>query len=112
MKRTSIQSLQNRYLLTGLHACGDLSATMIRLFKESDSIQALVSVACCYIKLTTDSNDRGKEFRSEACVRSRTCYPMSDFVKSVEGHQLSYKSLKLACHGLEAFQLRLKSKIL
>ena len=81
---------------------------MVRIFRESESIQVLVSVACCYIKLTTDSGDPGKDFRSEVCVKSRTCYPMSDFVKSVKGHELSYKALKLACHGIEAFQLRLK----
>ena len=98
-----------RCLLTGLHACGDLSATMIRLFKESEDIQALVSVACCYIKVTTDSGDPGKEFRSKTCVKNRICYPMSEYVKNICGHQLSYTALKLACHGIEAFANRLKS---
>ena len=91
----------SRCLLTGLHACGDLSATMIRLFIESRSIHSLVSVACCYIKLTTDSDDPGKEFRFKPCASNRICYPMSAYTRRIAHHQLSYRALKLACHGLE-----------
>lgn len=43
-------------VLTGLHACGDLSTTMIRMYTESEHIRGLVSVACCYHKLTTKAD--------------------------------------------------------
>ena len=95
-----------RCLLTGLHACGDLSATMIRLFKESEDIQALVSVACCYMKLTTDFEEKDKTLR--ICTSDKPCYPMSSFVKSMEKHKLPYKARELACHAVEDFYLRLK----
>ncbi|XP_076802452.1 methyltransferase-like protein 25B isoform X2 [Clavelina lepadiformis] len=94
-------SADNRhFLLTGLHACGDLSATMVRLFKESSSIKSLISVSCCYMKLTTDciNNDACDVTRS-----SQIYYPMSDYVKSLENHELCYEFRKLACHSNEDY---------
>jgi len=78
---------------------------MIRLFKESDDICALVSVACCYMKLTTDS-DENKPFR--ICETNTTSYPMSEFTKSLPSHELHYKARELACHAIEDYSIRLK----
>ncbi|RKO84955.1 methyltransferase domain-containing protein [Blyttiomyces helicus] len=41
----------DRWLLCGLHTCGDLAPAMIRHFLESNA-QVLVGVGCCYNKLT------------------------------------------------------------
>ena len=35
-------------LLCSLHACGDLSPTMLRIFHENSLIKAIVNVGCCY----------------------------------------------------------------
>ena len=43
-----------RFLITGLHACGDLTPTMLRVFVKCPSSRGLVSVPCCYMKLTQD----------------------------------------------------------
>ncbi|CAO3600277.1 unnamed protein product [Absidia cylindrospora] len=43
---TATQSLP--WLICGLHACGDLSSTMLRLFTQRSEIRALVNVGCCY----------------------------------------------------------------
>ena len=42
------------FVITGLHACGDLTPTMMRVFVNCASASSLVSVACCYHKLTPD----------------------------------------------------------
>ena len=42
------------FVLTGLHACGDLTATMLRVFVNCPQAVGLASVSCCYMKLTTD----------------------------------------------------------
>ena len=39
-------------ILTGLHPCGDLTPTLIRLFKNIDQIKILIFIGCCYNKLT------------------------------------------------------------
>ena len=39
--------------LSGLHACGDLSATLLRSFVATQQCRYVASVACCYMKLTT-----------------------------------------------------------
>lgn len=42
----------NRLVLAGLHACGDLTAVLLRVFATCDAVVALASVACCYMKLS------------------------------------------------------------
>ena len=103
---TSFDSSLKQCLLTGLHACGDLSAAMVRLFKESEDICALVSVACCYMKLTTEDED----VSSRVCTSARINYPMSAFAKSISSHKLSYKARELACHAVEDYCTRLKGR--
>ena len=42
------ESHLSRQLLTGLHTCGDLASSMLRIFCVNDSIKALCNVGCCY----------------------------------------------------------------
>ncbi|XP_046574799.1 probable methyltransferase-like protein 25 isoform X2 [Haliotis rubra] len=37
-----------RLLLTGLHTCGGLGSSLVRLFVNSPSVRAMCNVACCY----------------------------------------------------------------
>ena len=39
-------------VLAGLHACGDLTPTLLRVFVNCPAVSALVSVGCCYMKLS------------------------------------------------------------
>ena len=41
--------------LSGLHTCGDLATTMIRVFINLPCAKILSSIGCCYMKLTTHS---------------------------------------------------------
>lgn len=90
------QCPQEPLLLTGLHACGDLSATLLRLFAACPHIVGITSVACCYMKLSTGEV-------------AQPGYPMSDWVSGLPGHQLSYKAREGACHAIEDYLLRLES---
>ena len=40
------------FILTGLHACGDLTPTFLRFFVNCSTAQGLASVGCCYMKLS------------------------------------------------------------
>lgn len=51
--------------LTGLHTCGDLSPTSIRIYNKHAYIKTLCNVGCCY-HLLTESNG----------------FPMSDYLKT------------------------------
>ncbi|XP_074650744.1 methyltransferase-like protein 25B [Tubulanus polymorphus] len=81
------------FILTGLHACGDLTPTIIRVFTQSPQMSALVSVGCCYMKMT--------------CGEDLNGFPMSDFVKSLPDHDLSFEARSSACHFNENYQQRL-----
>ena len=40
--------------LLGLHTCGDLAPTLLRIFSTLPNCSGVVSVGCCYMKLTVD----------------------------------------------------------
>ncbi|EPS72956.1 hypothetical protein M569_01800, partial [Genlisea aurea] len=50
------------FLLAGLHACGDLSVTMLRTFVECEDVKALVSIGCCYNLLSEEDDDGHRGF--------------------------------------------------
>ncbi|KAG9136540.1 hypothetical protein Leryth_014378 [Lithospermum erythrorhizon] len=45
---SSGSSCNSTLVLAGLHACGDLSVTMLRTFLECEEVKAVVSIGCCY----------------------------------------------------------------
>ncbi|NWV38405.1 RRNAD protein, partial [Grantiella picta] len=85
-------------LVTGLHACGDLSPALLRHFARSTNVAAVASVGCCYMKLSTAPQPPG-------CPPG---YPRSASVASLPGHQLSYRAREAACHALEEYEGRLR----
>lgn len=45
-------SQKSNWILYGLHACGDLSAMMLRTFVDAPHIKGLLNVGCCYNLVT------------------------------------------------------------
>ena len=93
-------SASTGFVLTGLHTCGDLSATMLRVFAQSEHVLGLVSVGCCYMKLT--ASPEGDEVKG---------YPMSQFLSGLSSHSLSYMARELACHSITAYKDRFQGKL-
>ena len=42
----------DRFILVGLHTCGDLAPTVLRVYVQSRQVVGLLSVGCCYMKLS------------------------------------------------------------
>ncbi|XP_047468711.1 methyltransferase-like protein 25B [Penaeus chinensis] len=82
--------------LLGLHTCGNLAPTMLRIFTNMPTCHAVVSVGCCYMKLDTVSDEA--EYPG---------YPMSKAVQTVAGYELSYEAREVACHAIEMYVERL-----
>ncbi|XP_008226287.1 PREDICTED: protein RRNAD1 isoform X1 [Prunus mume] len=81
-------------VLAGLHACGDLSVTMLKTFMECKEVKAVVSVGCCYNLLSEEGfNHAG----------SQCGFPMSCGVKSA-GISLGKSSRDLACQSAERWK--------
>ncbi|XP_053461799.1 methyltransferase-like protein 25B isoform X3 [Nycticebus coucang] len=80
-----------RLLLTGLHACGDLSVALLRHFSCCPKVVALASVGCCYMKLSDPGG-----------------YPLSEWVAGLPGYELPYRLREGACHALEEYAERLQ----
>uniref|UniRef100_A0A672QNA5 Protein RRNAD1-like n=1 Tax=Sinocyclocheilus grahami TaxID=75366 RepID=A0A672QNA5_SINGR len=106
-----------RFVLTGLHACGDLSSTLLRHFATCPRVQVITSVACCYMKISTQENPNPPgvfqpPFSADTVADSSLefGYPMSDWVRGLPGHQLSYKAREGACHAIEDYLHRLREE--
>ncbi|KAL9685549.1 hypothetical protein QQ045_023000 [Rhodiola kirilowii] len=74
-------------VLTGLHACGDLSVTMLKSFSECEDIKAVVSLGCCYNLLSEEVSTNSD---------SQYGFPISNAVKCA-GLRLGKCSRDLAC---------------
>uniref|UniRef100_A0A8C0BXL7 Ribosomal RNA adenine dimethylase domain containing 1 n=1 Tax=Buteo japonicus TaxID=224669 RepID=A0A8C0BXL7_9AVES len=96
----SVTAGGRRVLVTGLHACGDLSPALLRHFTSSPAVAAVASVACCYMKLSTLPEHPG----------SSPGYPLSAWVAKLPGHELSYRAREAACHALEEYVGRLRGE--
>lgn len=104
------------FVLTGLHACGDLSATLLRHFVNCPYVRGITSVACCYMKITTKENPTPPGLVAPLLTpalapemsHSEFGYPMSSWVRGLPGHQLSYKAREGACHATEDYMRRLR----
>ncbi|KAK7066453.1 Ribosomal RNA adenine dimethylase domain-containing protein 1 [Halocaridina rubra] len=83
--------------LLGLHTCGNLAATLLRLFTHLPTCQAVISVGCCYMKLNENCNET-----------TSPGYPMSEFVKALASNRLTYEAREVACHAIEMYTDRLK----
>uniref|UniRef100_H3BAJ0 Methyltransferase like 25B n=1 Tax=Latimeria chalumnae TaxID=7897 RepID=H3BAJ0_LATCH len=105
------------FVLTGLHACGDLSVTLLRYFVSCPKAVAITSVACCYMKITTEETPVPSgvvapplPFVMEPRQEADFGFPVSTWVRGLPGHKLSYKSREVACHAIEDYMGRLKNK--
>ncbi|XP_077776727.1 methyltransferase-like protein 25B isoform X2 [Podarcis muralis] len=96
-------------LLTGLHACGDLSVALLRHFARCPQVAGITSVACCYMKLTTAEAPVPPGPGPPPCP-AEPGYPLSAWVSALPGHRLSYKAREGACHALEDYAQRLKGQ--
>lgn len=61
---SSIDKTQNtpKFSICGLHACGDLSATMLKLFVNDQTIQSCINCSCCYQLLSVKEEVEGSKF--------------------------------------------------
>ncbi|GLG94330.1 Methyltransferase-like protein 25 [Gryllus bimaculatus] len=67
--------------LVGLHTCGNLAATCLRLFVQNDTIKALCNVGCCY-HLIEEEYCRNPFSQEPITLNSEFGFPMSKFLTS------------------------------
>ncbi|KAF6168556.1 hypothetical protein GIB67_005168 [Kingdonia uniflora] len=93
--------VESSLLLAGLHACGDLSVTMLRTFLECKEVKALVSIGCCYNLLS----EEGFEDSHSQCR-----FPISDGLK-LAGFSLGKVACDLACQVSEKISIFEQDKL-
>lgn len=86
--------------IIGLHPCGDLGATLIRIFLNCKQAKFLNFVGCCYQKMTTKQTHPKQKLHG---------YPLSALLQKNAQCQLSYEAREIACHAIEIYYDRLSA---
>ncbi|XP_030557978.1 protein RRNAD1 isoform X2 [Drosophila novamexicana] len=86
--------------IIGLHPCGDLGATLMRMFLSCKQAKFLNFVGCCYQKMSTRQTQPRKELHG---------YPLSSRLQNDANCQLSYEAREIACHAMEQYSDRLQA---
>ncbi|EDW61782.2 methyltransferase-like protein 25B isoform X1 [Drosophila virilis] len=86
--------------IIGLHPCGDLGATLMRMFLNCKQAKFLNFVGCCYQKMSTRQTQPRKELHG---------YPLSSRLQNDPNCQLSYEAREIACHAMEQYSDRLQA---
>ncbi|KAK0161871.1 hypothetical protein PV327_008276 [Microctonus hyperodae] len=97
-KKFELDVINVRYGLIGLHPCGDLASTLLKLYVKQDAIKFISVVGCCYMKLTVRENND----------TNSVGYPLSNYVSNKYGNNLSYAALEVSCHAIENYCDKMK----
>ncbi|KAI7791799.1 methyltransferase-like protein 25 [Triplophysa rosa] len=73
--KTLITKLEDA-VLVGLHTCGDLAPSTLRMFRAKQELRAVCSVGCCYHLLSEEFHPDRQECADGVCG-----FPMSQFLK-------------------------------
>ncbi|XP_052742110.1 probable methyltransferase-like protein 25 isoform X2 [Bicyclus anynana] len=89
-----------KLLLTGLHTCGNLGPTSLRLFACSGHISALLNVPCCYHLLTEDVDEMAFDVfqRDYGDGKWGMGFPMSERLR---GYNLGRNARMLAAQSID-----------
>ncbi|XP_030070798.1 methyltransferase-like protein 25 isoform X3 [Microcaecilia unicolor] len=82
-------------MLVGLHTCGDLAPTTLRLFASKPEIKAVCSVGCCYHLLSEEFENTAEEFTQETWG-----FPMCQYLRE-EAWCCGRNARMSACLALE-----------
>ncbi|KAK6643535.1 hypothetical protein RUM43_005045 [Polyplax serrata] len=87
-----------KFGVIGLHPCGDLAAVLLKFYSSCEQSKFINLIGCCYHKLTT-SLDAEYNFG----------FPLTSFCYG-RYMDISYEARALACHAIEAYCERLRSR--
>ena len=81
------RNVEGQLGLIGLHTCGDLGPTIVRMYAESSKVTTLQSVGCCYMHI-------------------KKSFPLSQYLKHILNDDtiFNYTVLELGCHAIETYK--------
>ncbi|KAK3931497.1 Methyltransferase-like protein 25 [Frankliniella fusca] len=86
--------IDHKICLTGLHVCGDLTSTCIKLFLKCHEIVSLCTIGCCYNLIT---ETYGLNFPSD---EKHTGFPLSNFLFK-DCYALGRNARMIACQSID-----------
>ncbi|XP_030843845.1 methyltransferase-like protein 25 [Strongylocentrotus purpuratus] len=75
--------LTQPFMMVGLHTCGDLAPSMLRIFQSNPSMHCLCNVGCCYHHVTEEFAKKDEWDREHSGIKmgSSFGFPMSDYLR-------------------------------
>ncbi|CAJ0586954.1 unnamed protein product, partial [Mesorhabditis spiculigera] len=99
---TVIPNQEDGVCLVGVHACGDLSSTIIRMFEKHEQVRCLILFGCCYHKLNSGADKLYQQCCGDSKPREFPAvlgYPLCPDSSPI----LSYAARELACYAREQY---------
>lgn len=87
---------EHKVCLTGLHVCGNLASTCIKLFCKNEDVLSVCSIGCCY-NLLTEKFEMGLNSDDAHCDFG---FPMSNFLKKLK-YCLGRNARMIACQPID-----------
>ncbi|XP_010780717.1 probable methyltransferase-like protein 25 [Notothenia coriiceps] len=86
-------------VMVGLHTCGDLAPSTLRMFVAKPELSAVCSVGCCYHLLSEEFDPAGQE-----CLHGVCGFPLSQYLR--QGSWFCGRNARMsACLALERVSL-------
>uniref|UniRef100_A0A182RHT8 Methyltranfer_dom domain-containing protein n=1 Tax=Anopheles funestus TaxID=62324 RepID=A0A182RHT8_ANOFN len=90
-----------KFGIIGLHPCGDLGPSLLRLFLACPECRFVKLVCCCYMKLSCEKSISN-------AVTNDFGFPLSDFCRTAK-LALSYEAREIGCHAIEQYRDKLRN---
>ncbi|XP_014605165.1 PREDICTED: methyltransferase-like protein 25 isoform X2 [Polistes canadensis] len=92
-------NLKNNLILTGLHTCGSLAHSLMKVFLHNDNFKVICFVPCCY-HLVSESFSKRIKFSRNARMLAQQCIERTKKTKSLSPSLFYRALLQVLLHSM------------
>lgn len=92
-------NLKSNLILTGLHTCGSLAHSLMKVFLQNDDFKVICVVPCCY-HLANESLSKRINFSRNARMLAQQCIERTEEAKSLSPSLFYRALLQVLLHSM------------
>ncbi|XP_043684914.1 methyltransferase-like protein 25 isoform X1 [Vespula pensylvanica] len=99
-------NLKSNLILTGLHTCGSLAHSLMKVFLQNDDFKVICVVPCCY-HLVNESFSKRINFSRNARMLAQQCIERTKEAKSLSPSLFYRALLQVLLHSMGLYNVRI-----
>ncbi|XP_046834813.1 probable methyltransferase-like protein 25 [Vespa crabro] len=99
-------NLKSNLILTGLHTCGSLAHSLMKVFLQNDNFKVICVVSCCY-HLVNESFTKRINFSRNARMLAQQCIERTKEAKSLSPSLFYRALLQVLLHSMGLYDVRI-----